>query len=118
VPIDNVSSSEANIDDLAMALKRADAVSYTDAHLAERSWAMMEVSRPDIHVPKADFQLSEIDRYEPTLDDQLGVKSLLKPELPDHIPTLPADDRTSVIATFLLDSVGGSLPPDDLFTTQ
>jgi hypothetical protein len=44
VPIDHVSSSEANIDDLAMALKRADVVSYTDAHLAERSWATMEVS--------------------------------------------------------------------------
>jgi hypothetical protein len=118
IPIDTVSSPDRNTDDLAMALKRADAVSYTDAHLAERSWAMMEVSRPDIHVPKADFQLSEIDRYEPTSDDQLGVKSLLKPELPDHIPTLPAYDRTSEIATFLLDNVGGSLPPDDLFTNQ
>ena len=118
VPIDNVSSSEANIDDLAMALKRADAVSYTDAHLAERSWATMEVSRPDIQVPKADFQLSEIDRYEPTLDDQLGVKSLLKPGLPDHIPTLPAYDRTCEMASYLLDSVGGVPPPDDLFTNQ
>jgi hypothetical protein len=46
IPIDTVSSPDRNTDDLAMALKRADAVSYTDAHLAERSWAMMEVSWP------------------------------------------------------------------------
>jgi hypothetical protein len=69
-------------------------------------------------VLKADPQLSEIDRYEPTLDDQLGVKSLLKPQLPDHIPTLPGYDRTSEIASFLLDSVGGVSPPNDLYTNQ
>jgi len=62
--------------------------------------------------------LSEIDRYEPTPDDQLGVAALLKPELLDHIPTLPAYDRTSEIATFLSDNVGGAPPPDDMFTDQ
>jgi hypothetical protein len=118
VPIDDAPSPERNIDDLAMALKRADVVSYTDAHLAERSWATMEVSRHDIHVLRADFQLSEIDRYQPTPDDQLGVKCLLKPELPDHIPTLPAYDRTSEIATSLLDNLGGVPSTDDLYTNQ
>jgi hypothetical protein len=116
--IDDAPSPERNIDDLTMAIKRADVISYTDAHLAERPWAMMEVSRPHIHVLRADFQLSEVDRYAPIPDDQLGVKNLLKPELPDHIPTLPAYDRTSEIATFLLDSMGGAPPPGDLFTNQ
>jgi hypothetical protein len=118
LPLDEISPPKGHIDDLAMALKRADMVSYTDAHLAERSWSTMEVSRPDIHVLRADFQLSEIDRYQPTPDDQLGVKCLLKPGLPDHIPTLPSYDRTSEIATFLLDNVGGAPSPDALYTNQ
>jgi hypothetical protein len=48
IPLENVHHSERNTDDLAMALKRADVISYTDAHLAERSWATMEVSRLDM----------------------------------------------------------------------
>jgi len=44
VPIDDVPSPAPDLDDLAMVFKRADVVSYTDAHLAERSWATMEVS--------------------------------------------------------------------------
>lgn len=54
VPIDDAPSPERNFDDLAMSLKRADVISYTDAHLAERSWATMEVSRPYKFVLKAD----------------------------------------------------------------
>ena len=46
VPIDNTPSAHRNIDDLAIAVKRAEVISYMDAHLAERSWATMEVSRP------------------------------------------------------------------------
>jgi hypothetical protein len=55
VPTEDAPSPERNTDDLAMALKRADVVTYTDAHLAERSWATMEVSRPYNYVLKADF---------------------------------------------------------------
>lgn len=62
--------------------------------------------------------MAEIDRYEPTGDDQLGVKILLKPELPHRIPTLPAYDRANEISSSLLDGIGGSSPPDDLFTNQ
>lgn len=46
VPIHNTPSAHPDIDDLAIAFKRAEVISYTDAHLAERSWATMEVSRP------------------------------------------------------------------------
>jgi len=46
VPIDDVPTPVPDLDDLAMAVKRADVISYTDAHLAERSWATMEVTRP------------------------------------------------------------------------
>ena len=63
-------------------------------------------------------QMSEVDRYQPTLDDKLGVRTLLKPELPDHIPILPAYDRTTEISDFLLDKVGGSPARDELFTDQ
>jgi hypothetical protein len=70
------------------------------------------------HMSSADYQLYEIDRYEPTIDDQLGVRILLKPELPDHIPTLPAYDRTLDISDCLLDSVGGFQTQNDLLTNQ
>jgi len=55
VPIDDAPSPQRNIDDLAMALKRADVISFTDAYLTERSWATMEVSRPYTSVLKTDF---------------------------------------------------------------
>jgi len=54
VPIDDFPSPAPDLDDLAMVFKRADLVSYTDAHLAERSWATMEVSRPLVAI-KADW---------------------------------------------------------------
>jgi len=53
IPIDNTPSADRNIDDLSMAVKRAEVISYTDAHLTERSWATMEVSQP-INILEAD----------------------------------------------------------------
>jgi hypothetical protein len=43
VPIGRPPSSKPQLDDLDVAIKRAEVISYTDAHLSERSWATMEV---------------------------------------------------------------------------
>lgn len=116
VPIADIHGSNDDLTDLTSATKRAELISYTDAHLSQRSWATMEVSFLTwIRLIK---QMSEVDRYQPTLDDQLGVRTLLKPELPDHIPILPAYDRTTEISDFLLDKVGDSSARDELFTEQ
>jgi hypothetical protein len=58
------------------------------------------------------LQLDELDRYHPSADDQLGVHTLLKAELPDRIPTLPAYDRTREIASSFL--CGSSSRPEDV----
>ena len=119
VSLNEAPPSEREAGDLEMLLKRAEVVSYTDAYLAERSWATMEVSRSIAwYESKLIWQLSEIDRYVPTPDDQLGIKTLLKPELPDHIPILPAYDRTTEISSCLLLCQGGTRLPDDLLYDQ
>ena len=38
-------------------------------------------------------KVTEIDRYDETPDDLLGVTQLVKPELVETCPTLPAYDR-------------------------
>jgi hypothetical protein len=62
--------------------------------------------------------MTELDRYQPTPDDQLGIKILLKAELADRIPTLPAYGQTSEISQSLLDGVGAAPASGDLFTDQ
>lgn len=55
VPVETPPASINHLEDLGKAIKRAELVSYTDAHLAERSWATMEVRRPSPSVTKADL---------------------------------------------------------------
>lgn len=63
-------------------------------------------------------QISELDRYEPSGDDQLGISALLKAELPEHIPVLPAYDRTTDIVNSLTGAASAELAQDDLLTEQ
>jgi hypothetical protein len=44
VPIRDTHMSSNGLSDLNSAVKRAEVLSYTDAHLDQRSWATMEVS--------------------------------------------------------------------------
>jgi hypothetical protein len=44
VPVRDVHISKNDVPDLDSAVKRAEVLSYTDAHLDQRSWAIMEVS--------------------------------------------------------------------------
>jgi len=50
VPIPNTHGSDDDLKDLASATKRAEVISYTDAHLGQRPWATMEVSPLDADV--------------------------------------------------------------------
>lgn len=63
-------------------------------------------------------QLNELDRYDLSPDDQLGVATLLKAELPDRVPNLPAYDSTSEISSYLLNSLNGQSPSPDLMIAQ
>lgn len=45
IAIENAPNPERTVDDLQMAIRRAEVISYTDAHLSERSWATIEVRR-------------------------------------------------------------------------
>jgi hypothetical protein len=42
---ESTSAPQRDLEDLYTAMKRADMISYSDAHIGERSWAMMEVSK-------------------------------------------------------------------------
>jgi len=59
-----------------------------------------------------------VDRYEPSLDDELDVLTLLKPGLSESRPTLPAYDRAIDIATEVMDLAGGIPALDDLQTAR
>jgi hypothetical protein len=56
----------------------------------------------------------------PTIDDELGIHALLKPDVRDiYLTTLPAYDRSSAIAVELLSLTGGSVDVgEDLQTAR
>lgn len=64
------------------------------------------------------IQMNELDRYEASLDDRLGTTTLLKPELHDYIPVLPAYDHTSEISSRLTKNSALSPARADLMTDQ
>lgn len=55
---------------------------------------------------RADVQSIELDRHQIGADDQLDIRLLLKPELEDWRPTIPAFDRTDEIASWLEERSG------------
>lgn len=88
-------------EDLAGVQSRLDKLSFSDAFCTPRSWAILEVSFPAISSCRADSpaQASEVDRFGTSLDDDLGVSSLVKPELADSCPVFPPYDQAQDIAT-------------------
>ena len=89
-------------DELTALFRLLDAASFADASVAPRDSARMDVV--------------EVDRYEPTPDDELGIRPLEKGLVHDHRPTLAAFDRAGDISDMILYLAGG--PLEDLFDLQ
>lgn len=96
-----------SVGEIGVLARQLDAESYADAFVAPRPWACQEVRGG--HTSTANIQISEIDRFVPTPDDQDGIRLLYKPEVPDVYPVLARYGATAELAEALVVSAGGGL---------
>lgn len=104
-------------DDLQLMTERMEVISFSDAFIDIRPRVLMEVSSSSIsnkYITSADaslYKLYDVDKLQPTSDEELDVAALLKPEMYETYPILAMIDRSSDIAGSLVQAVGGHLPP-------
>lgn len=105
--------------ELADSQRQLEIVSFADAFIAPRSWAVMDVrTLPLVLLPLISVQVTEADRHESSPDDELGISALRKPELSEARPTLPACDRAAEIAEALTPLGSGSIACGELQTAR
>ncbi|KIR67242.1 hypothetical protein I314_02455 [Cryptococcus bacillisporus CA1873] len=84
-------------DDLQLMAQKMEVISFSDAFINVRPRVLME--------------LYDVDKLQPTSDEELEVAALLKPEMGETYPILAMIDRSSEIADSLVQAVGGHLSP-------
>ena len=77
-------------DDLDAVARAMEAHSWADGHVSPRTWARIDVC--------------EVDRHDSTPDDELGPRLLVKPDIHDLYPVIPAYDASVAMAEGLVDS--------------
>ncbi|WVQ82217.1 hypothetical protein IAT38_004345 [Cryptococcus sp. DSM 104549] len=83
-------------DEVKALCERIEMASFADAHVDTRLWVAMEIF--------------DVDRPQPSVDDEFDVSLLVKPGLPPSYPIQAVSDKSSEISATLVELAGGSLP--------